>query len=389
MSLTPKDGSIDNRRYDLDWLRVIAFGLLILYHSGMFYVTWGWHVKSAYAGPLIEPLMSTVNPWRLALLFFISGVAVRFAGDKATSLASFAGSRAFRLGVPIIFGMALIVVPQTYFQLRQSGQIEPGILEFYPRYLSGDPQWGVITPTWNHLWYVVYLFVYILLLTPLMPVLRRLSWGRIGHGLGWIASHPLRLIFLIALPFIAYEYLLSPRFPTTHALVGDWANHAHRATIFLLGYIAAKNPGFWRGIERGWPYALTVAVCLWVFGGLMEAYWPSVEGTIFGNPIALSEPALTVLDAWTVIISLLGLAQKVLNHSSPALRYLNAAVFCYYIVHQTITVSAGYLLTENFALGPVLEPILVVGITIVGCVLSFEIFRRIPALRIAFGIRQR
>ena len=32
------------RRYDLDWLRIIAFGLLILYHVGMFYVTWGWHV---------------------------------------------------------------------------------------------------------------------------------------------------------------------------------------------------------------------------------------------------------------------------------------------------------------------------------------------------------
>jgi len=26
---------IDARRYDLDWLRVIAFGLLIFYHIGM------------------------------------------------------------------------------------------------------------------------------------------------------------------------------------------------------------------------------------------------------------------------------------------------------------------------------------------------------------------
>ncbi len=64
------------RRYDLDWLRIIAFGLLILYHSGMFYVTWGWHVKSVHAGPEAEWAMLLLNPWRLSLLFFISGVAL-------------------------------------------------------------------------------------------------------------------------------------------------------------------------------------------------------------------------------------------------------------------------------------------------------------------------
>lgn len=43
------------RRYDLDWLRVIAFGLLIFYHVGMYYVTWGWHVKSPYESDFLEP----------------------------------------------------------------------------------------------------------------------------------------------------------------------------------------------------------------------------------------------------------------------------------------------------------------------------------------------
>ncbi|MEA3029441.1 MAG: hypothetical protein QOJ53_1305 [Sphingomonadales bacterium] len=52
----------------LDWLRVAAFGLLILYHVGMFYVTWGWHVKSSHAGHAIEPLMLLTNPWRLTLI---------------------------------------------------------------------------------------------------------------------------------------------------------------------------------------------------------------------------------------------------------------------------------------------------------------------------------
>src|SRR3546814_3567935 len=37
--------ALSPRRHDLDWLRIIAFGLLILYHMGMFFVTWDWHVK--------------------------------------------------------------------------------------------------------------------------------------------------------------------------------------------------------------------------------------------------------------------------------------------------------------------------------------------------------
>ena len=37
------------RRHDLDWVRVCAFGLLVLYHVGMYYVTWDWHVKSPHA----------------------------------------------------------------------------------------------------------------------------------------------------------------------------------------------------------------------------------------------------------------------------------------------------------------------------------------------------
>ena len=41
--------AVPDRRHDLDWLRIAAFGLLIFYHVGMFYVTWGFHVKSSHA----------------------------------------------------------------------------------------------------------------------------------------------------------------------------------------------------------------------------------------------------------------------------------------------------------------------------------------------------
>jgi hypothetical protein len=80
----PSTASIPDRRYDLDWIRVGAFFLLILYHVGMFYVPWEWHVKSPHPVEALEPVMLLTNPWRLTLLFLVSGAATRFMADKTT-----------------------------------------------------------------------------------------------------------------------------------------------------------------------------------------------------------------------------------------------------------------------------------------------------------------
>ena len=61
------------RRYDLDWIRICAFGVLVLYHVGMYYVTWDWHVNSPHASPALEPAMMLTAPWRLSLLFLVYG----------------------------------------------------------------------------------------------------------------------------------------------------------------------------------------------------------------------------------------------------------------------------------------------------------------------------
>jgi len=59
-------------------VRIAAFGLLIFYHVGMLYVSWGFHIKSVHRIAALEPLMLVLNPWRLALLFLVSGAATRF-----------------------------------------------------------------------------------------------------------------------------------------------------------------------------------------------------------------------------------------------------------------------------------------------------------------------
>ncbi|PCD04530.1 hypothetical protein COC42_09815 [Sphingomonas spermidinifaciens] len=61
------------RHYGLDWLRIAAFGLLILYHIGMVFAPWHWVIDTDRSYPELIPPMALLTPWRLSLLFAVSG----------------------------------------------------------------------------------------------------------------------------------------------------------------------------------------------------------------------------------------------------------------------------------------------------------------------------
>ncbi len=63
------------RHYGMDWLRIGAFALLILYHIGMYFVPWGWHVTIAEPFDWVAIQMLATNGWRLALPFLVSAYA--------------------------------------------------------------------------------------------------------------------------------------------------------------------------------------------------------------------------------------------------------------------------------------------------------------------------
>ncbi|MGW8314450.1 MAG: acyltransferase family protein, partial [Bacteroidales bacterium] len=73
------------RRYDIDWLRVIAIGLLLLYHVGIVFQPWGVFLGFIQSSEPLEwlwPPMAMLNVWRIPLLFFVSGMGVCFAIRK-------------------------------------------------------------------------------------------------------------------------------------------------------------------------------------------------------------------------------------------------------------------------------------------------------------------
>ena len=383
---------LSSRRYDLDWLRVIAFGLLILYHIGMFYVTWGFHVKSVHVSPAAEPYMMLLNPWRLSLLFLISGVALRFAFDKAPSKRGgyprFTFMRTLQLIIPISFGIHFIVAPQSWLQLLENGEIHESFWAFFPHYIIGtSTKYSVHIPTWNHLWYVVYLMLYTLVLAPFAKPFSKFmqsSGAKMTRfffesrfGVFWV-------IFLPALPHLIYRTLLDQHFPTTHDVVTDWANHAHSFTFLLTGFLLAKDKAFWAVMERGRFLFVGFALGLGLLLTVTWAHWDVIEKTeIFLWPARYGR----VLYAWIAIAALLSLAQRFLNKPSPVLTYMTEAIFPWYILHQTLLIMAGYWLTrQGLSVGVEFAGVLLA--TVGGCFLIHELFiRRFNLIRPLFGLK--
>jgi hypothetical protein len=373
------------RRHDLDWLRIIAFGLLIFYHVGMYYVTWDWHVKSPYAGPFLEPAMMLLNPWRLSLLFVISGVALRFAADKALDAGHglrFGWQRFWQLFVPLLFGMFVVVAPQSYFELRAAGLVEPGFWAFYPDYVDFDQRWVLFTPTYNHLWYVLYLLIYTLALLPVLALVRPIAapvW------LTRLLRSPLLLVVPV-LPFLLYRFTTDIASPETHDIMKDWGAHIRYGSFVLLGMLVAKSDAFWDGIRRWWRLSLGLAVGAAV---VLTPVWQQWDALVVDGAAMNAARALRIFYIWWVIAALFGAAQQYLNRPGPRLTYLTEAVFPYYILHQTIIVVAGVFFS-GFRMGGLAEFAAVVATTVAGCVLGHAlVIRRLGILRPLFGLRHR
>jgi glucans biosynthesis protein C len=367
----------DTRLHSLDWLRVLAFGLLIFYHTGMLYVTWPYHVKSPRIAEAVEWAMVLTNPWRLALLFFVSGVASRFLLGKLGP-GRFARDRVTRLLPTLVFGMLVVVPPQTYFELVQHGRWSGGYLSFWlGHYLLADRSFGVVLPTWNHLWFLVYLLAYCLAFAALAAASR----GR------RTVECPLVVLWLgPALWLAAANVLASELCPDTHAFFDDWAGHVRWIGLFTTGAVAARSDRFWLSLRRRRrALAGATLVLAGVFLALRVALHAGRIGERWDGPVYAVASGVF---GWTALLALLGLASQHLQAPSRELGYLNAAILPVYVLHQTVLIALAV------ALFPAKLPLgLEAGVIVVGTLgISLAVYelaiRRWPALRFLFGLKR-
>lgn len=367
---------LGERKYFLDWLRVAAFGFLILFHVGLLYVTWNYNIKSSRIFPELEYLLIAISPWRLELLFFISGVASRFLIEKLGP-GRFSLARIKRLYIVLLLGMLVINPIQVYVEFLHKGLIDPGYFDFWLHaYLPGKPFPHRVLPTWDHLWFLVYLLIYTL-----------------GMALIFKLFHPsepfnIPLNFLLITPGIwlcASNALIQEYSPVTMALVNDWGNHLRWIGMFAAGVICASRGVFWVFVKafRHRLLALSIIGLFFQIGyGVLaraNAISPDWYGILYG--------VVEGFYGWAVILTLTGYASAYLNFNNKVLRYLTDAVLPVYVVHQPILLVAAYLLLP-ISLPLSIEVTALILITGVGSLAVYEIFvRRWRLSRFLFGLK--
>ena len=373
------------RRHDIDALRALAFGLLILYHWAMLYVggDWGWHLKSTHLSEALQLPMLAVNRWRMDLIFLISGLSVHFLLRTGGGAGRFIALRTWRLLLPLAFGMLVVVPIQPYAEGVANGLVAPGFLSFLARYYT-DATWPEDAFagwehgfTWNHLWYLAYLWVYTLAFALLLPVLRRLPNPLARLRGGW-------LLILPAIPLAIATLALQPYFEDTGDLVNDWYRHAVYFTVFLYGWWLGAQQGAWAELVRLRRRALGGAVALF---GVYAA-------CVFVLPEEISDAMqafvwiLRNLYIWWMLCAILGYARLYLDRPFRWLPWANEAVYPWYVLHQSLIVAFAFWLLPMH-LGPVAEPVLVLLGTVGGCALLHAVIRRTPVLRPLFGLKRR
>ncbi|OWQ93363.1 hypothetical protein CDN99_02465 [Roseateles aquatilis] len=384
-------GPTASRLTELDWLRVLAFGLLILYHSGMFYVSWDWHVKSPRLIPELEHWMLWLNPWRMSLLFLISGAATSLMAARGTP--GLIRARGKRLLLPLLFGMTVIVPPQAYLEVVEKLHYAGSYLDFLALYFQGYHGFCrtgdcLRLPTWNHLWFLPYLWTYTVL------VLLALRWDRAQAAIAHPAWRGIvsgtRLLWVPWLLFALLRQHLLDRFPSTHDLVNDWYQHPLYFAMFVLGFVLfgsrEDRHGAWEAARRLRWVALIAAVAVQLLSQQIWQHWTATHGDEAPDALLMALRALNAGKQWLPIVAALGWGRQLLaNRDTPLLRWLTVAVFPFYIVHQTVTVIAAHKLAAlHWPLA--LEAFAVVAITAAACVLAALIAMRVDALRPWMGL---
>jgi glucans biosynthesis protein C len=385
--------SVSIRRYDIDWLRIIATLLLFVFHAGMIFspapffhirndeLSFGWMIVSGF-----------ISLWHMPLFFLLAGwslcQSLSIRGPQGV-----ARERVLRLFIPLVFGCLLFMPAIKYLELSsgldlnheglrvspalQSGfrlvipEPLPEAAPFHETFAEFLPSFFTLERfTWAHLWFVAYLFTFTLLYLPAFTYLLRRPAG--------LARHSTALLYAPILPLALTQLLLRPHWPGIQNLYNDWANFAYYTTYLFAGFLLARDPALEEAAQREWrrAFALGLAACGVLLGGVLRLY-DSPSLLLAGSAVA----------GWCFVLCSLGIAKRFLDFGNAALHYLSEAAFPIYILHQAAIVVPGYFILRS-SLGVAAKFSLIVAVAVLLSFGSYHfIVRELSATRFLFGMR--
>lgn len=337
------------RRFDVDWLRIFACYLLLLFHVAMvFNPAPFYHVRNVEVSSFFFVLCGFISLWHMPLFFLLAGFsAAQSIGARGSQ--GFLRERLFKLAIPLVAGCVLYGPLLKYFELRsgldanyrglfvspalqQSFQqttglelplaapFDQGFLEFWPTFFTDLDRF-----TWSHLWFIAYLFVFSVLYAPILIRASRRKWRDREFSPAWV--------YAPILPLALVQLVLRPHFPGLQTLWNDWANIAYYSTYLCMGVVLARCSGFEVAVHREWRRAFGLGLV--TVGGLLA---PTL-GLFSWTPFLLVGSAVA---GWCFVVALLGAARAYCSRSHPGLAALRESAFPVYLLHQPVIVALAY-----------------------------------------------
>ncbi len=336
------------RRYDLDWLRVIAFIVLIYFHAAIFFIDGGLPlIQNAEVSIVLTWFVETSHQFRLALLFMIAGAGVAFARRRRTNR-EFVIERSARLLLPCLVGVLLLVPPMVYVEKRFLGEVDAGYLAFLAERYFTEGVYPDGHLSWHHFWFIVYLYLFCLLGVYLFNLFRRLETsvpGRFARELDAIRQQPLQIYGFVVVLLVP-ELFLRAIFPGFRDLVSDWASFVHWFLLFLAGFTFATRPFLLDVAESIRQTSLLIALCslaaMYVLIGSPDFDVPMHDPLLVQKYVLWCVLRMTFV--WTVLLAAFGYAARYLQRGNTALSFLNEAVYPLFILHLTVLVMLGYVI---------------------------------------------
>jgi peptidoglycan/LPS O-acetylase OafA/YrhL len=349
------------------------------------FVQFGWEIKNPETSPFLDRLVIWLHQWRLPLLFFVSGIGVNYSLSKR-GLFSFYGERIVRLFIPLLFAMFFTIPLQVYYEWLQLGKINESYYHFYPSVWDMVP-YPQGTLTWSHMWFVVYLFTFTLLLFPVFGLFKidfiKSAKQKLDSLFKTMAGALAPCVVLILCYFKLYVH-----WPEQGSLLDDWFVFIFSITLYFLGFFLGDLKSFFETCQRyRKPFMFLAIACI---GLQYFFFWEHLEWRKLQSQESIYlYGTLNGLLIWTTILAILGFAKQHLNFSTPLLKYATEAVYPFYILHQTVIVATGYYVTQwNLPIIVKLIILVVLCFVLVSQIYHWLI-RPFIVTRILFGVRYR
>jgi hypothetical protein len=371
------------RLYYIDWLRVLAMLSLFLFHADRFFDYYDWHVKNEAHNIISSIHISFFVQWMMPLFFILSGAAV-FYSLKFRSGSTFLWERVKRILIPLaIVGYFITSPPQMYFERLTHNRFEGSFWDFIPAYFQGVDMFGGNFP-WHgfHLWYLVYLFVFSVILFPFFKPGKNQKPSILSRLSSRFES-PWRLFFLV-IPLIIVNFFIDYYGLGFMRGTGGWDLFSY-LFILIYGYLFFCNEKILETIKRIRSIALMLAIILSLTGLVIKF---GIRPEISENtPILLIVTFIRCFRVLLWIIAIIGLGEKYLNFNHRFLEYANQAVLPFYILHQFVLLMIGYWVVQ-WQINAFVKFMVIASLSFIAIMGLYDIIiKRFQVTRFLFGLK--